>query len=425
MNSNCRSIAVIGAGYVGLTTALCFAELGFSVCLVENDLTRLSSLQRRTITFQEPGFQELLSKHAPSALVMTDSLEQVEMSDFVFVCVGTPSTGNGSVDLIAVHSVLQDLSQSSQSSQVWVLKSSIPPGTTEKLCSDLNLPKSRLVVNPEFLREGHCIEDFMFPSRIIIGTYENNVADALSDLYSGLQSELIYCSPTEAELIKFASNSALAIKLSFANEVSDICTAVGASPSMVLNGVGADPRIGRGMLTPGPGWGGSCLPKDTRALIHTASELGVSLSMVEAAVESNLHRAARLANVILSELRKTGESCVTIWGLTFKAQTDDLRESPALTVIDHLLAAGIHVVAFDPGLRDGESSIDRRVTIVDSQIEACQHSHLLVVLTEWEAFGRAVASEIARNTRVRVVLDTRSVLKRLAWESVGITFIDF
>lgn len=419
------TIGIVGAGYVGLATALGFAELGFPVCLVENDPTRLYALRNGTNTFQEPRFQELLSKHKESALLITDSLEHVEGCDFVFVCVGTPSTGTGSADVTAVHFVLRHLSQFSQSSQVVVLKSSIPPGTTEKLRGDLSLSKLRVAVNPEFLREGHCIEDFMFPSRLVIGAYDDDVAHALSGIYSDLLSEFIYCSPTEAELIKYVSNSALAIKLSFANEVSDLCRVIGASPSVVLNGVGFDPRIGKGMLTPGPGWGGSCLPKDTRALIHTASEFGVALSMVGAAVESNLHRAARIATVILSELREADQESVAIWGLTFKAQTDDLRESPALRVINHLLAAGIHVVAFDPGIRGGESSIDQRVAIVDSPIDACQHSHLLVVLTEWETFNRAVPSEIASNTRIKLVLDTRNVLERLAWESVGITFVDF
>ena len=425
MNSCNPTIGVIGAGYVGLATALGFAELGYSVCLVENNLTRLSSLRRGMSVFQEPRFQELLSKHISSLLLITNSLEQVEKSDFVFICVGTPNAGDGSSDTAAVYSVLRRLSQASCNSQVWVLKSSIPPGTTDKLCSDLNLAKSRLVVNPEFLREGHCIEDFMFPHRIVIGTYGNHVASTLSNLYSGLRSEIIFCLPIEAELIKYISNSALAVKLSFANEVSDLCTAMGANPTMVLNGVGSDPRIGKGMLTPGPGWGGSCLPKDTRALIHVASEFGLSLSMIHAALESNLYRAARISSLILSELRKTGENYVSVWGLTFKARTDDLRESPALVVIDYLLAAGIHVVAFDPGLHDNKSAVDSRITVVDSPIEACQHSHLLVVLTEWEAFGRAIAIDIARNTRTRVILDTRKILDKAAWESVGITFISF
>lgn len=416
-------IGVIGAGYVGLSTALGFAELGYNVRLIESDLSKYSSLLQANAPFKEPEFTELLIKHLGKSLSLGTSVEELKICNYVFICVGTPSAADGSSDLSAVYSVCASLIQNSSTPQTWIFKSSIPPGTTRKLCNDLGLDTSQVVCNPEFLREGHCIEDFMRPHRIVIGSDDPRVVQELTNLYSAIETQVIFCSPTEAELIKYTSNSALAVKLSFANEISDLCDAMDSNTSVVLEGVGLDPRIGAGMLVPGPGWGGSCLPKDTRALIHVATQLEVSLTMIESAVNSNSARAERIAQTLIQELRHSNQNNIAVWGLTFKAETNDLRESPALTVITLLLNAGIRVTAFDPAVQK-KTLIDSRVEVAHSALGACKHSQLLVVMTEWACFREIEVAEITLRTTLRTVLDTRGILDQPSWESAGFKFLN-
>lgn len=415
-------VAVIGAGYVGLSTALGLAELGHEVRLIERDENRYAALLRGVVPVNEPEMLELLTKHLGSSLIIENTDSQLTTCKYVFICVSTPSATDGSTDLTAVYSVFTSLEQDSLASHVWILKSSIPPGTTQRLCRDLGLETSQVVCNPEFLREGHCIEDFMKPDRIVIGSEDTEVVQELKSLYSDIKTKVIVCSPTEAELIKYASNSALAVKLTFANEISDLCDAMNIDVNTVLSGVGSDTRIGIGMLAPGPGWGGSCLPKDTRALVHASSQLEVSLSMVKAAINSNSVRAQRIAQTLIDFLGRSNQENIAVWGLTFKAETDDLRESPALEVIALLLNAGIKVTAFDPAVQK-EAHIDSRVEIADSAIEACKHSQLLVVMTEWSCFRKIEVAEITDRTILRTVLDTRGILDQASWKSAGFKFL--
>lgn len=415
-------IAVIGAGYVGLATALGMAELGHRVLLIENNESRYADLLRGVPPVKEPEISGLLAKHLGTSLFLENTISQLTTYKYVFICVGTPSTADGSIDLTAVYSIFRSLERDSPASQVWILKSSVPPGTTKRLCCDLGLDPSQIVCNPEFLREGHCIEDFMKPDRIVIGSEDTEVAKELRSLYSDIQTNIIVCSPTEAELIKYASNSALAVKLSFANEISDLCDGMNIDANVVLGGVGSDTRIGIGMLTPGPGWGGSCLPKDTRALVHTSSQLGVSLSMINAAINSNSVRTERIAQTLIDFLRCSNQDNIAVWGLTFKAETDDLRESPALEVIALLLNAQIEVTAFDPAVQRG-AHIDSRIEIAHSAIEACKHSQLLVVMTEWACFREIEVAEIIHRTNLRTVLDTRGILDQASWKSAGYRFL--
>ena len=422
MYDSSTTIAVIGAGYVGLTTAVGFAELGYKVTLAESDKDKISTLRRGVVPFKEPKLPELLKKHLGASLRLETDITQLTNCKYVFICVGTPSNDDNSADLGAVFSVLYSISRGAPPSQVWIVKSSIPPGTTQKLCSDLGLDSSQLVFNPEFLREGRCVDDFMSPDRIVIGTENVKVLQELQSLYSPIETEVISCTPTEAELIKYASNSALAVKLSFANEISDLCDAMNADVKVVLGGVGSDTRIGIGMLVPGPGWGGSCLPKDTRALIYSASQLDVTLSMVASATQSNSIRAERITNTLLNELRRLGQKSIAVWGLTFKAETDDLRESPALAIIDLLLEAGTSVTAFDPAIQNG-SLIDPRVKVAHSALEACGSSELLVVMTEWKGFSEIAGTDITQHTKINTVLDTRRILARSLWETAGVRFL--
>lgn len=423
MVSSAPKIAVVGAGYVGLTTALGFAELGFKVDLVENDSDRLAALRGGSMPFIEPALGELLEKHHDKNLRLFSSLDSSLEPDFIFICVGTPTSEAGDTDLSAVQAILEHAAVTFNDA-ILVLKSSVPPGTTEKLVNVLPFVLQRLVCNPEFLREGHCIEDFLNPDRIVIGGEFAHAVARVAELYETLSRPTVICSATEAELIKYASNAALAVRISFANEFSNLCTAMDADAIVVLNGVGLDSRIGNAMMTPGPGWGGSCLPKDTRAVLRVARSHGIDLKSVDSAVNSNRNRVRAISQIVMKHAGDQHVSHIAVWGLTFKANTDDLRESPALAVLGLIILGGFRVVAYDPAISAGDTRVDRRIEIVDSAKAACRDANLLLVLTEWNEFREIRVDGVAESFRRRLVIDTRLVLKRQDWIGHGFTFVD-
>lgn len=417
------TIAVVGAGYVGLTTALGLAELDYRVNLVERDRQRLKLLNDGALPFQEPGLGELLEQHLGKNLQVFGDLMALNHVRFVFLCVATPTSTEGSADLSAVESALQEVMRVCPTA-TFVLKSSVPPGTATRLSSELGIDPRQLVSNPEFLREGYCLKDFMTPDRIVIGSWSHSTSQQVADLYSQLRRPIIMCSTTEAELIKYASNSALAVKISFANEISDLCVQLEAQTSVVLEGVGADSRIGPAMMKPGPGWGGSCLPKDTQAILHLARSEGIRLSVIEAAVTSNSLRTKSIADLVNKLFEQEVGTHVAVWGLAFKAETDDLRDSPALEIIGHLVSGGLKVVAYDPAILPNDTRVDSRITVAESMADSCRDAGLLLVLTEWRVFSEAPVAQLTELFKGKTIVDTRAILSRGHWTEYGFRFVD-
>ena len=341
-------IAVAGAGYVGLTTAACLCELGHQVALVDIDAERVARLKRGESPIFEPGLDALLQRHLGQALkVTTDLGDALDGAELLIACVGTPPTASGAPNLSALWRLLGDLRRQQRSGHLTVVvKSTVPPGTNRRAQQLLGAGFA-VVSNPEFLREGTAIHDFFHPDRIVVGAGEPAAAQRVAALYQGIEAPLVITGWEEAELIKYASNAFLALKLSFTNEVAALADSLGADGPTVLRGVGMDRRIGPHFLSPGPGYGGSCLPKDLAALRWTARRKQVRLDLLPAAERANRRQRQR----VLAKLGPVAGRRIAVWGLAFKAGTDDVRESPALEIVPALLAQGARVVAHDPEAR--------------------------------------------------------------------------
>ncbi|RDI34797.1 UDP-glucose dehydrogenase family protein [Lentzea flaviverrucosa] len=372
-------IGVVGAGYVGLTTAACLAHLGHDVVCADVDEAKVERLRRNEVDLVEPGLAELLEQHDIEFTTVFP-----RDVDFLFVCVPTPSGEHGEADLTAVHDVVAQVPENT----VLVLKSTVPVGTAR------GIAHQPAVSNPEFLREGHAVEDFLRPQRVVVGSADQDAARRVAALYGDVP--VVLTDNTTAELVKYACNSFLAVKLSFVNTLAELCEHVGADIDGVTEGMRLDERIGAAFLRPGPGWGGSCLPKDTRALLSTASAQNVEFATVRAAVDTNDHQVRRIAQMIEGDR-------IGLLGLTFKAGTNDLRDSPALAIA-RLLDG--EVSAYDPAIRHDVDGI----TVVGTPEELADGRDVLVVLTEWPEFAELDWPALADRMTTPVLVDTRGVV---------------
>ncbi|KAA0101876.1 UDP-glucose/GDP-mannose dehydrogenase family protein [Mycolicibacterium sp. P1-18] len=420
-------VGVVGAGYVGLTTAVCFGERGVDVVSVDVDRAKVERLNAGRPTIAEPGLAEALRAGlATGALRFTADPGALADRDVVFVCVPTPSAADGSADLGAVESVAERLGEVLSPGAVVALKSTVPVGTTRRLSATLAPRGIHAVSNPEFLREGHAVDDFRQPDRMVAGSDDAGAAEAVCRVYGARSGPILRMSPESAELAKYASNAFLAVKSSYANSLAALCANVGADVSEVTRCMGADDRIGSAFLNPGPGWGGSCLPKDTAALVHTARMHGVTLAEVEACRATNAAQAGRVADALT---RTTGlpltSMRVTALGLTFKAHTSDTRDSPALSVCAHLGSEGAHVQGYDPELAaiDPDVLAAARVTAVDDPYRATKAADAVVILTEWPEFGDLDWAMVAEQSPDAVVLDTRNVLDPDVVDRAGLRYL--
>ncbi len=417
---------VIGAGYVGLTTAVCLAERGHHTVCVDVDAGRVEQLRGAVPLLDEPGLPELLRQGLQTGhLEFTLEYRDLADSEVVFVCVPTPSGSDGSADLSAVDDVVDHLATVLRPGAVLVLKSTVPVGTTRRIARRVEGAGIRAVSNPEFLRESHAIYDFRNPDRIVIGTADPDAADLVSRVY-GNHTQTFRMSPESAELAKYASNAFLAVKVSYANSLARLCARMGADVTDVIRCMGADVRIGPHFLQPGPGWGGSCLPKDTAAILHTGRVAGVDLPEIDSARVTNATQSAR----IVSTLRRAvvaplGRARVTALGLTFKAGTSDLRDSPALTVCADLGRAGAQVTGHDPRLSAMDHRVLRRSSIVavDDPYLAAKDADAIVVLTEWPEFRELDWTLIAEHAPGAVVVDTRNLLDPALLTAAGLTYL--
>ena len=410
------NVAVIGLGYVGLTTALGLAKIGHKVTGVETNPSRLETLMKGALPIFEPGLDnELVDSLANGKLTLTDKLsEAAKEADFFFICVSTPQSETGEADLSFVTDAFSSVNQSRKANSIIVLKSTVPVGTGDLLSSSTGKDAPLYASNPEFLREGSALYDFMNPDRILVGADSHEVANRVMALYEAIDAPKIVTSVKSAELTKYAANAYLASRLSFVNDLAALCEQVGANVDDVVLGMGSDSRIGRSFLSPGPGWGGSCFPKDTRALVAVAKDNQVSLKIVEAAIAANDDAFDR----VVMRLSKFFDGHINgkvigILGLAFKANTDDTRDSPALEVVNRLLGLGCEIRAFDP-IASGPAVAG--FTQTNSVVEAASGADALLVLTEWNEFKDIDPIAVAKVMKGSVVLDTRRILNPDSWK---------
>lgn len=418
---------VVGIGYVGLTTAVCLAQRGLDTVCVDIDAQKISALRGGACTVDEPGIGDLLrAAQTGERLRFDTSVTALAGADVVFVCVPTPSGDDGAADVSAVYSVVDSLGRVLSAGSVIAVKSTVPVGTTRDLARRLAGTGVAVASVPEFLREGHAVADFQGPDRVVIGARSPATADAVASVLGADPAVTQTMTPESAELAKYASNSYLAVKLSFVNSLAHLCSRTGADIGAVTRAMGADPRIGSQFLRPGPGWGGSCLPKDTAALVHTGMHHGVPLPEVSAARSTNDDQPGWIRAAIERRLGRRMESMrIAALGLTFKAGTSDVRDSPALLVCRHLAGAGAHVQAYDPKLASiDERTLERNAIIgVDDPYRAAKGADVILVLTEWPEFRELNWTVIARHAAGAAVVDTRNLLDRPVVEACGLHYL--
>lgn len=419
-------IAVVGAGYVGLTTAACLSSLGHDVVCADVDQARISLLREGEVPIHETGLAALVRSGIDSGRLrfVHGAASAVVNRSVVFLCVATPSRHDGSVDLSQVEAVVREIGPSLASGAIVVSKSTIPIGSTPHLQSLLDRSDVAVVNNPEFMREGSAVRDFLQPDRIVLGADDLAAADKVRDLFAGIDAPVVITDPVSAQTIKYASNAMLAVRLTFVNAVAALCDATGADIDDVLRGIGLDRRIGPSYLQPGPGWGGSCLPKDTRALLHTAEQYGVNFGVLAAAVEQNAAHANAVVNKVCTSVGGTlVGTTIAVWGLAFKAGTDDLRDSPAVAIVQSLAARGATVRAFDPSIHPHTAGLGvAGVEITHSLDAVVKEADCLVVLTEWPEFAASDPTAVASAMSGRSVVDARNHLDAALWRAAGFRY---
>jgi UDPglucose 6-dehydrogenase len=402
-------IAVIGTGYVGLTTGACFAHLGHHVVCADVVPEKVEMLSRGEVPILEAGLPELVREGLTGGRLrfVLGAAAAAADCEFAYLCVPTPQAPDGSADLSYIEAAAAEIGPVLPSEAVVVNKSTVPVGSTRVVERALQRDDVYVVSNPEFLREGSAVHDFLHPDRIVIGSEHQDAAIRVAGLFNGVKAPLIVTDPASAETIKYASNAFLAAKVSFVNAIANVCEAVGADVREVVLGMGYDKRIGFEFLKPGPGWGGSCFPKDTRALIRIAEDAGYDFSLLRGVIAVNEEQFERVAQKVL---RQAGGSLagvpVAVWGLTFKARTDDVRDSPALEVIGRLVGRGARVRAYDPAVRRPLGDFE----VCADPYAPCEGAAVLVVLTEWDEF-RWLDFDKVRDLMARPrIVDARNLL---------------
>ena len=414
------TIAVVGTGYVGLTTGACFAHLGHTVVCADVVPEKVERLQKGDVPIHEAGLPELVREGIDAGRLrfVLGSENAIDGAEFVYLCVPTPQRADGSADLSYIQAAAREISARLAPGTVVVNKSTVPVGSTNLVEQALGRSDIPVVSNPEFLREGTAVDDFLNPDRVVIGSDDQAAAGRVASLYLGVRAPIMVTDPASAETCKYAANAFLATKLSFVNAIAAVCEAVGADVNDVLLGMGYDHRIGHEFLRPGPGWGGSCFPKDTRAIITIAEEAGYDFSLLRGVVDVNDEQFDRVARKVESVVDLDGAT-IAMLGLAFKAGTDDIRESPALEVARRLIDRGATVKGYDPAV----SSLDiEGLDVVDDAYAACDGASALVVATEWDDFKWLDLDKVAEAMVELHVVDARNLLDRGALRRRGFTY---
>ncbi len=426
-------IAMIGAGYVGLVSGACFAEFGVDVTVMDVDPDKIAGLHAGRMPIYEPGLDKLVAENVRDGRLTftTDLAQAVKGADAVFLAVGTPTRrGDGHADLSYVYAAAEQVARAADGPLVLVTKSTVPVGTGREVQAIVRRvrPDAQISVasNPEFLREGNAIGDFMRPDRVVIGVDDERAETVLKRLYRPLyliETPVLAVSLESAELIKYAANAFLAVKITFINEIANLCEKVGADVHDVARGMGLDGRIGRKFLHPGPGYGGSCFPKDTLALARTAQDYGSPVRLVETTIDVNETRKASMGERILTALGDTpAGKRVAVLGVTFKPETDDMRDAPSLVILPKLVAGGVQVVAFDPQPSHARQALPAAVQFADSAMGAVEGADAVVVLTEWNEFRALSPDRLKAAMKGGIVLDLRNVWDPAAMRAAGLTY---
>ena len=425
------NITVIGTGYVGLVVGACLAETGNPVVCADLDQAKIDGLKQNILPIYEPGLDDYVSRNQSQGRLTftTDVPSAIASADVVFIAVGTPPDEDGSADLRHVLAVAEQIGKHMRRELVIVTKSTVPVGTAAKVAAAVGLHAKlpfHMCSNPEFLKEGAAIDDFMKPDRVVIGVDSDHARSVMAELYAPFVrtgKPIIFMDIPSAEMTKYAANAMLATRISFMNEIANLCERVGADVDNVRKGIGSDGRIGPAFLFPGPGYGGSCFPKDVKALVRTASECGVPLRVLESVEEANeaqKHRLFRKLRDLLGELEGRR---IAIWGLAFKPNTDDMREAASLVLIDELLEAGAHVVAHDPvAMHETKRRIGDRIEYAETNYDALAGADALVIVTDWNEYRHPDFTRIKESLRTPVVVDGRNLYDPRKMKSVGFTY---
>ena len=420
-------LSMIGAGYVGLTTGACLAHLGHHVTLVDVDKQRVEGLKAGRMPILEEGLAEMVAEGVDAGRLSfsVDATASVADAEFVFLCVPTPRGADGSADLRFVRDAARQIGPHLRADAVVVTKSTVPVGSAAAVATALGRPDIAVVSNPEFLREGTAIYDCMHPDRIVIGGLDVDAAHRVAALYANLDAPVVITDPASSETIKYAANAFLAMKVSFINGIANLCQRVGADVTDVIEGMSYDRRIGGDHLTPGPGWGGSCFPKDTSALIRLAEDHGYDFALLREVVAANEEQFEHVAaRAMAAAGGVVAGAKIAVWGLTFKAGTDDLRDSPAIAVIRRLRARGAKVAAYDPTRPDADDPAlaGLGLELCDDPYSACQDATCLVLLTEWPEFAGADLAKAASSMASPALIDGRNLFDPAAARDAGFTY---
>ncbi len=418
-------IAIIGAGYVGLTTGACLASLGHDVIIADNKDDRVKSLRAGKIPFYEPGLDELVSNVVKSKKLsfVLGASNASETAEFHFLCLPTPSNKDGSSDLSYFEEGINEITPVLQPNSIVINKSTVPLGTAKRLQETLTKTEAHVVSNPEFLSEGNAINDFLKPSRIVIGASSKHHTERVANLYSNIDAPVLLCSWESAELIKHTANAFLAMKLTFVNEIATLCEMTGADIEDVTSGIGYDPRIGADYMRAGPGWGGSCFPKDSASLTHVARSAGFNFTLLEHTIELNQKHLDRTAHKVMQMTPSNdGDTKIAAWGLTFKAGTDDLRYSPAIEILHRLEKEGYKINAFDPTVKGTIPKLPL-TQITEDPYDCVKEADALVVLTEWIDFVELDMKTVAESMRNPNLIDTRNIFNKSEMEKLGFAYV--
>jgi UDPglucose 6-dehydrogenase len=431
-------VTIVGTGYVGLVSGACFAEVGIQVCCVDINKIKIDGLKNGILPIYEPGLEEIVRRNLTTGrLTFTTNLgESVQGSEVVFIAVGTPPGEDGSADLQYVLAVAEEIGAAMSDYLVVVTKSTVPVTTGQKVKETIqralikrnnNLPFS-VASNPEFLKEGAAVEDFLKPDRIVIGIEDERAESIMKRLYKPFQlngDRMIFMDIPSAEMTKYAANAMLATKISYMNDIANLCELVGANASMVRKGIGSDPRIGTKFIYPGVGYGGSCFPKDVKAIINTAKSFGYELKVLQAVEAVNENQKQVIVNKVISKFGKDLQGLTfALWGLSFKPNTDDMREAPALVIIDQLISLGAKVKVFDPvAMQEAQNHyLGNKVEYSKDGYDACVDADALLLITEWSEFRMPTWDVLSKLMKQKIVFDGRNLYDRKYLEELGFVY---
>ncbi|NUQ21392.1 MAG: UDP-glucose/GDP-mannose dehydrogenase family protein [Gemmatimonadaceae bacterium] len=427
------NITVVGTGYVGLVVGACLAETGNSVVCADVDKKKIEGLKQNVLPIYEPGLEDFVERNQAQGRLKftTDVGGAISEADVIFIAVGTPPDEDGSADLRHVLAVAEEIGKHAQRECVVVTKSTVPVGTAARVAEAVAKNAKRpfhMCSNPEFLKEGAAVDDFMKPDRVVLGVESDFARSMMAELYAPFVrtgKPIIFMDIPSAEMTKYAANAMLATRISFMNEIANLCEKVGANVDLVRRGIGSDARIGPSFLFPGPGYGGSCFPKDVKALVRTAKEKGAALEVLEAVEEANERQKRRMFEKVKKALDgKLKSARVGLWGLAFKPQTDDMREAPALTLIDELRGAGASVVAHDPAaMHETKRRIGDAIEYAQTSYEAIEGADALVVMTDWNEYRHPDFNRIKKALKRPVVVDGRNLYDPERMRTLGFTYL--